>query len=1411
MNDAVVLLFGVVMKLVIKDCGGGNDEGCGKQIIHTSTQHHRRRYFLVTGRAAHGRIGRLFQKLIKENAAAAAAIIVETRARAGTQTEALNSGSGGSWIDKSPYKATNTTTNTTDKGEEHQRQEHRQQESVGDHDDCNSSSNYSSSTAKSGHPPPSHHISFLWENAPQYNTRVIRDTVSCYSHLPFGILLDDKWALARLLMMDGKNVIGSGGCHGASTSCKIAHDGGGDDVGDDDDDDDGDAFKDPNLATLDCFCFRGAEFVKFAKRVGLIPTPLQLDEGGRTGRWNHQAALLASIPATNSTLTAVSISAVPIVADGAEGVHLLPRYQYEDLTLPPIRSRSPSSMLPSSLPSPPPPPPPPPKNLWVIKDAMSNGAGGIWIVDETNVQDFFLTENNDQHQDDVEDNISRVTNIDGNNPAQFMDEAITTTTTTSPLATTIQLHPTHRYVAQRYAWPPTLYNGRKCHVRVYALITCTGEAFIHRKAFLHVANELFAFASDEDDDDNNTKDAHEGGVRERKNSGKNVFHPSVHITNCCANSHDASKFAGEICVDLEKTSKSSSDATRNDDYSARNDDDDKTNISSTPFDPLPLGEYLPSISASVAALAQSFLPFLGGGEANGGFEYLGLDFVLSSVEEVDDVDESMAARSNGSCDPEIDMSLHLISTSVTRKRRRPVAYLLEVNAPPSQDTATGLQHAEDLHDEVIADLLRLWVLPNVNHSWSLNRRGSQTINSNANVDDDYIDHRCCGGWRRVYPLKLTTANDGSCMIMEQAIKSEMILPSKAAILNRIRWALFEKKATKENERMWNSNIGYNSNYTSNFNNNDADVDDINIGGSGGGSSRISNINEQQLSMTLLSSEESLPELYELSSTWRKKSVADDHLNNFVTFARSQFPYFSYSPPISRSENKRHAHDLSQNCYHDTTSSNSSEIFFESGGGAQVPKVVQNAVCWSLSHRDRSVVGGRLQIEARLALTSLLVRKEPQLCQEEDTSFDSQMIIMGPNASYLLAEIARRMRESGTISPGDEIIISSENHQANVMPWLKTARLVGASVKWWTVASTSNVRSITDNDCHHGQSSCILSDLITERTKVVAVSHVSNILGMERDIASVCKLVHQMTEGKGQVVVDGVAAAPHLPESYATSIEQRPDWYLVSLHKLFGPHLGCIVCKRSVLQMLHSINNDTVCGDDPPAGATVLPDDRLVRSWELGTMNYESCSGAIALHKYLVTIGFNAWKNFGSDGIEFDSHGTGIIHSSQPSNQITSESSNDHCGEDEGNLPTSTISSFYINIAGMCIYHVENRLIRRLLCYLQSCVPNVRIIQDVGEMKVSIDSETTAQEKINLRRFPIVCFLHSIIPAHRIVEHCRDNGVVCRSCKFLSTDRLWNEMGIKRNAEVVRFSLAHYNTLEEIESSIQILESLDGWN
>ena len=398
-------------------------------------------------------------------------------------------------------------------------------------------------------------VDFLFENCPRFQTRSIRDFVKCYSHLPNGSILDDKWALSRI------------------TRKLPLH--------------------------LESHCFRGITgFHQFVRRTNLISSPDGAD----------------SIPSSEA-------------AKDFEKHHLTETFSY------PKPNQS------DDL-----------RETWVVKDANSNGVGGIWIVSKHNITEFSNSLNSGKHL------------IEG-----------------------------HRYVAQKYAFPPLLWHGRKFHVRCYATITSDGKAFVHHRAFLHVANDLF--------DDL---------------SGSNVNNQCVHITNCCANSSNAEKFAGEICIDFEDMT-SSSDAAL-------------------------LASFFPSIKESFASVVKGYYPFIRGGNSNGGFEYLGLDFILSSTKN--------PAFASTKC-----------------LKDNPIAYLLEINAPPSQDTATGLPHAEELHSAVLSDLIKMWVEP------LLSEETSQV-----------------GGWRKVLSINdsLTT-------------KSKVV-PSRREILNKFQWATQESKSCTVNEK-----------------------------------------------------------------------------------------------------------------------------------------------------------------------------------------------------------------------------------------------------------------------------------------------------------------------------------------------------------------------------------------------------------------------------------------------------------------------------------------------------------------------------------------------------------------------------------------------------------------------------------
>ena len=893
----------------------------------------------------------------------------------------------------------------------------------------------------------------------------------------------------------------------------------------------------PELAILPSHCFRGRSgFIDFCGRVGMDDTPK--DRNIVVGQMQ---------PSVSNQPTPSMTSFHDIVRDETN---------QNDGSTPTIGNEH-------ELPE--------PSNLWVVKDANANGAGGIWVVGPENAEEF-------RHE-------KRSPLIEG-----------------------------HRYVAQKYAWPPVLFRSRKCHVRAYGLFTADGRAFVHHRCFLHVANETFEYTS------------------KTSKPGRPVFEPSVHITNCCANSDDPNKFAGEICADL------------NVDVFGRTSQDGQTII--------PLAPFFPSISASVATIAQKSFPFLRGGEANNGFEYLGIDFILAY------------------------------------RGSQPVAYLLEVNAPPSQDTATGLRHAEDLHNEVIRDILDLWVKPKITGA-------AESL----------------GGWTCVYH-----ENDSSNSNGVKTDTSNAIVPSKAAIINKIRWALFERK-------------------------------------------RLSN--ESTASTTKLDDPERVQRIdpsttrandkgTNISQSQLHKSPSSDDI---ARFARSHFPYFDRI----RSEN-------------------GGPIFFENAGGTQVPLVVTNEIVRSLSNRNRSVNGMKAKEEARNTMKTILgVTSGTNNRNTNSNECESHEVFFGANASSLLERLSDRILRSGLIRRGDEIVLSTENHLANVLPWIDVAAQAGAMIKWWTVKQTEEEQGIAAPEAGEGlqhneeqqapQRSPNLDHLLTVRTRVVAISHASNTVGELRDIRSIGQTVKTKTNDAAIVVVDGVAVVPHV---FADIGSIEVDWYVVSSHKLFGPHLGVLCGRKAAVDRL-------LC-----PSSSIL---HAQRSFEVGTTSYEACAGIVGVGHYFRVLAKLS---------------TGVL--STPGRDLSQS------GEQQGNEPTgethrccpvvqeTPLSTEDVKMAYRWIHNAEVPLVEYMESFLGKAGRLTRIRTSRGQV----------------RRLPIFAFVHHHLPADDIIKACSARGIQGRSSLFLSTKDIRDEFGIQNEQSVVRFSMSHYNTIQEAEWLVDTLCSIPGW-
>ena len=180
---------------------------------------------------------------------------------------------------------------------------------------------------------------------------------------------------------------------------------------------------------------------------------------------------------------------------------------------------------------------------------------------------------------------------------------------------------------------------------------------------------------------------------------------------------------------------------------------------------------------------------------------------------------------------------------------------------------------------------------------------------------------------------------------------------------------------------------------------------------------------------------------------------------------------------------------------------------------------------------------------------------------------SEEVHFGPSTSqntYVLAQAVRAL-----LAPGDEVIVTNQDHEANSGAWRRLAA-AGAEIKEWRVHPESGLLDLRD-----------LEPLLGRRTRLLAFPHASNIVAHENPVAAIC----ERARAAGVItVVDGVSWAPHgLPDVPALNA----DVYLFSLYKTYGPHQGLMVVRRELIERLanegHYFNADQVLKRLVPAG------------------------------------------------------------------------------------------------------------------------------------------------------------------------------------------------------------------------------------
>lgn len=259
------------------------------------------------------------------------------------------------------------------------------------------------------------------------------------------------------------------------------------------------------------------------------------------------------------------------------------------------------------------------------------------------------------------------------------------------------------------------------------------------------------------------------------------------------------------------------------------------------------------------------------------------------------------------------------------------------------------------------------------------------------------------------------------------------------------------------------------------------------------------------------------------------------------------------------------------------------IFFDNPGGTQVPRAVIDAMVDYLTRRNSNTHG-----LFETSIRSDLVIDAARQAAADLMGADVDEVVFGNNMTSLTFALMHSL--AAEFGPGDEIIVTRLDHDANVAPWLMLAEDRGATVR----VADIDLETCT-LDMEHFRS------LLSRRTKLIAVGYASNATGTINDVATI---VGWAREVGAYSFVDAVQYAPHgLIDVKALGC----DFLACSAYKFFGPHVGILFGKREHLKRLRAYRVR-------PAG------EALPGKWETGTKNHEGLAGTAAAIDYLAAMG-----------------------------------------------------------------------------------------------------------------------------------------------------------------------------------------------
>ncbi len=410
-----------------------------------------------------------------------------------------------------------------------------------------------------------------------------------------------------------------------------------------------------------------------------------------------------------------------------------------------------------------------------------------------------------------------------------------------------------------------------------------------------------------------------------------------------------------------------------------------------------------------------------------------------------------------------------------------------------------------------------------------------------------------------------------------------------------------------------------------------------------------------------------------------------NINLDIDFVRSQFPAFD--DPLSKKWS-----------------------FFENAGGSYVPKNVIN-------HLNNFMKSTKVQPYADFDMSELAGQNMDKAINLFAKMINAQNneIIIGSSTTMNMYVLSNAIKS--LLKKGDEIIVTNQDHEANIGAWRKLAN-EGMVIKEWKLNSETGELEIDE-----------LKSLLTEKTKVLAVTHCSNIVGSINNLKLITSIAHQYDV---LVIGDGVSYAPHgFPDVKNLNV----DFYAFSLYKTYGPHLGLLYGKKILLDKLPNQNHEFLEGEVP---YTLNP----------GGPNHEELACLIGISEY-----FDNLYNH-----HFQNENVSKIEKIKKINELIS----DH----------------------------EEKIGNKLLDFYNS----EKKIKLIGKKKIE-----------NRNRAPTFSFTVEGKKSKEVSEQLVKNKIALRNDNFYAW-RCLKALGIDTKDGVVRSSMVHYNSINEVDNLISAFEN-----